>query len=163
MLATFSDSDSETTQFEFVADDYPTGVDNYVWDFVTLERTVDPNALLDTAKMGSFEPYTDSTWALIKDPASIPAPSQNLNAYLTSSLLTNNLSATTEDKILTSLQNIFFDEGANDRFIKKNPFPEGNKFPFHVDISFKTMGSPDSDGERSETMPVTETLRKQNF
>ena len=169
MLATFSDSDSETIQFEFVADDYPTGVDNYVWDFVTLERTVDPNALLDTVyitdptKMGSFEPYTDSTGVLIEDPASIPAPSQNLNAYLTSSLLTNNLSATTEDKILTSLQNIFFDEGANDRFIKKNPFPEGNKFPFHVDISFKTMGSPDGTVERSETMPVTETLRKHNF
>tara|TARA_R110002074_G_scaffold277723_3_gene449241 strand:+ start:21 stop:2852 length:2832 start_codon:yes stop_codon:yes gene_type:complete len=191
MMSTFSDSDDETTTFEHDTDEYPAGVENYVWDFITLERKIDPNPLLDTTysddptKGGSFTPYTDDSGEFFENPSELELPSKNLNEYLTSSLLTNRLSSETEGQITYALQNIFFDEKANERYIKSNPFPRGNKFPFYVEISFPTdngrntivtkadrMSDPEmlttfdagtNPEQRKKALPLTETIINGDF
>ncbi len=143
MMTTFSDSDDETTTFEFETDEYPTGVENFVWDFITRERKINPNPLLDSTftddptKGGSFTPFTDDGGALIENPSELEYPSKNLNEYLTSSIIQNPLSSETENMITYSLQNMFFDENANRRYIKEQPFGTAGvpKFPFYININ----------------------------
>ena len=149
-IYTFSDSDPETTTFESDFSEYPTGVESYVWDFVTLERNVVPEYLLDSVyvddpTLSAYDPTKEGSfipWDEMLEPEQIEQRSVNLMNYLTSSLLVHRLSSSTEQQILTNMQHVFFDAHSIETFYPKIPggtsigglLSQINRFPYYVSI-----------------------------